>query len=701
MMHSLRASRTALFTLTLLLASHSAFAELNCAVVAKKVQAALGEGKLEHYRDWDKQTTFFFWGRLGRVFDATNPATVDELFSEVIKTPDDLTTLYFASQSGELKLDWHLAHLIEDLYHFMEQQAGRSEPLSFWQTENRHFAILEALRKDEKERYFENKPDTAAAHTRVAVDRATLSMLARALAEHRGVKFANSRFWDPVRRWLSPHHGRAVKLLNTLMEWHKSLIFIYRGDEPMYHALSFYSEKIAPAEATIIKKQIEATSGQYEEIRGGIGSLFGREVGTAHEITREEVRLWDMMERQKAAIEKGGDLFARELEVEGELDHLDSALATYFKRLHADDRTHPEIRPMGDYHDTHLRIRHKEYNRVTPIIRNKYYKTCERRPEHSNYRVTAVWTYTVSYMRTVTKTRTVSDGKGGSRTETYTEIQTTSETYSHPSTDFTVHTDYNEVLNGEIISRPSQVIPQLPPAPSRSKMGWFTTGSSNNHESVHITSRDDARVKWILEKGKDARAMEKPRREQVDAGIEVVDGLIEAYPKNIEGQDEKQKHDAVLATLDNLRLELKKSQEEILHEYHQISEGEITSQWENDIVADFKDRNQQLNFRYLHLIKRIDHLREQILRKQKPLELSYENLPNYGPQIKELDAIRSRIRKQQSIITITVILLGGTYGYFHEEVNEEIEELLEKMGLKERNLRYDHSPYRSSYPSSY
>jgi len=637
----------------------------DCKTAITQALEKFGGDKRELYVDFDKKTTYFFWGRLRKIFDATNPKEIDELFTDVIKNEEDLTELFFGIKSGEINVDSYMAHLVEDLYNFMKQQQATHQPVSFWIADNRLFHIQEALKADETDRHMDASPEAAAAQTRIAVDRGTLAVLSRALAEHHGKKFPNTKWSDGLARWFKPHYAKAVRIVGYLQNLNKSLIYIYLADSPMFHALGFYKDVLNEAETSTVRKLIEETAGQFEEIRHGIATLFGREIGTVHEVTQDEVVLREMVNRIDDARKESADLDARKRQAEKKLDQLDDALAGNFARRHAEKAEVPATRPFAEYEATHLRIRNEQYARETPELTHEYYGTCERSPNEADYKVDAQWTYTVEYSRTVYKDVDDFDDKGqktGSHKEP--KIENTSETYTHSTERFTLVTDYNEVIDGKIVAKAGDVAPQLPSAPHTSKIGWDVDSAHNNTDSVDITWVDQNRTTWILDQAQKARAIEQPRREQVQQSIAEVKAIVEGYPKNIEG--DPQNHADVLAHLDKLRAELAAEQQKVLQEYHQWDQAHVSSNWAYDVFADFQDRNRQLNNRYLHLIKRIDHLREQVLRKQNPLIVTFEGLPDYTPQLTDLDHIRHRIRVQQGVIggVAAAILGGSAYWYW-------------------------------------
>src|SRR5690606_11840982 len=83
--------------------------------------------------------------------------------------------------------------------------------------------------------------------------------------------------------------------------------------------------------------------------------------------------------------------------------------------------------------------------------------------------------------------------------------------------------------------------------------------------------------------------------------------------------------------------------------------------WVHDIREDFDARHRLMKDRYLNLIQRIRHLREQIVREHKSLGIDY-SLPDHSEAVEQLRLIHQRYRRIQVGMAAGTALSGAAIG---------------------------------------
>jgi hypothetical protein len=229
-------------------------------------------------------------------------------------------------------------------------------------------------------------------------------------------------------------------------------------------------------------------------------------------------------------------------------------------------------------------------------------------------------------------------------TSTYTDYDTV-----------TLDASYNEALRGKIVPSKSRAESLRH---SSSTRGAHATSASSG--SVSIDKVEEAKTSAILKSAEKARAHEKPLRDQIDAVEDLTGGIRDKYPANIAKPEDHQK---VLKSLDDARAQLMKAEAERLAEYKKMKSGDVTGQWKDDRPEHFAERNKQLDERFLHMMNRIDHFREQIQRKVAHLEYQY-TVPDRSPQLAQIDARMRTRRIRATTAGVAATAAAGGAGYY-------------------------------------
>lgn len=609
----------------------SAKEPLDCAVIYEKLFAHSEKAMA----DLQKKTDFFYWGRARAAIEATSNEALEKVFGGG-RTKKDFEEFYFSVKSGVLKASPKEDKMLDELWHMIDDLG--SEPF-FGNVPDRGFAIRQALRVHDAKLGYSADPAYAAQLTDKALDKTEVEILMRAITEHdKNAKYPNSKWYDRVVRFFSPHYDKVRDVLNGNDSIRRQLQTMYLADQPALEALPKYSQSLAltPDEIKDLQNQASDTAGQLNATREMISQLYGREIAANSPLPRSDIRIRELAKRAKAmgAKQKEDELTST---VEGDMDTIDRVIGGAWNRKNKETTG----MPVTEKHDVHLQIRNPQYRRETPERHASYLAITEQRsPEKSEYNVKTEWTVTVDYAepktRTVTKSRQDSNGS----TEYYTEqedyIDYYSRDYSMSRTD-RLRARYEEVLVGGV--QPGDHIDDLPPLPAAQTRGMYAVSASNGSPS--IASYDKSQFDWIVGQAEKARAVENSHRGQIESVTSLVDGITnDAYKAAKKAPGETAK---LVGVLEKEEASLRQSRGK-LASYLASDSGSIRTRWQHDRENDFKDRNQSMLIRYDHMINRIVHLKEQIRRAVPSLEIEF-TLPNHEPQLAHLKSIKDKNRK--------------------------------------------------------
>jgi hypothetical protein len=639
----------------------SAKEPLDCAVVyeklfahSEKVMAAL-----------QKETDFFYWGRARVAIEATPNEDLEKIFGG--RTKKEFEDFYYGVKSGIYKASPKENKMLDELWHMIEELG--TEPF-FGNVPDRGFAIRQALQVHDAKLGYSGDPAYGAQLTEKALGRTDVEILLRAISEHdQNAKYPNSRWYDPVVRFFSPHYDKVRDIIEVNDSLRRQLQKMYLTDQPALEALPKYTQSLGLSNPEIQELQnlASGTAAQLSEVRGMIAELYGREIAANSPLPRSEIRIRELAKRAKALGAKQNEAELTS-SAEGEMDTIDRVIGGAWNRKNKETTG----MPVTEKHDIHLQIRNPQYRRETPERRASYLAITEQRsPEKSEYNVKTEWTVTVQYaepkQRPKVKYRKKSDGS----TEPYTdgETETYIDYYSRPyemSRTDRLRARYEEVLVGGV--QPGDHIDDLPPLPPAETRGMYAVSASNGSPS--IASYDKSQVDWIVGQAEKARTVENGYREQIAKVTSLVDGITnDAYKAAKKATGETAK---LVGALDKEEASLRQSRGK-LASYLASESGAIRTRWQHDRENDFKDRNQSLLVRYDHMINRIVHLKEQMSRAVPSLEIEF-NLPNHEPRLAHLESIKKKNRK---IILSTAggaaaVGVGATAYTYQDEIMSQI-----------------------------
>lgn len=650
------------------LASLTANAGTDCAADMHQLYNDLYGHSAAAMKSLDSKTGYFYWGRARVALESTPNEKLEAIFKKMSKA--DLEETYWNIKSGVTKASKEEEAMVEELWHMVDDLGDQP----FWgDVPDRGFAIREAMRAHDAKLEFSGDPAYAAQLTDQALAKTEMETIARALAEHkRNAKYPNSKWYDRVVRFFSPHHDKVEEVLETNNSLRERMQLMYRADEPALEAQAKYKEslKLTKDELGQIQGLASDTAGKLAGVRNEVADLYGREISMNKPLREADIRVRELAKKAKGL---NSESRANELGLESErdMDVIDEVIGKAWNR----EKGVKTGMPLPEKHDTHLQIRNSQYRRETPERRAAYLGVTEpRSPKAADYNVETEWTVTVQHEepKTRTVTKTVSDGNGGTKTETeiehYTDYYSTS--YGMSRTDV-LKVRYEEALrNGVNPSDHMDDLPALPPAQTR---GAYAVSASNGSPS--IGSYDASRVNSILQQASNARARESEFRGQIAHATSLIDGITNESYKAL-----KEKPAALKETLKAIEAEKAKleTMRADLASYQTTPSASIKSQWTNDVEKDFRDRNQQMVTRFDHMINRIDHLAEQVRRQTPALEIEY-SLPDYAPQMAELKQIRDKNKKiiKTTAWTAGTAATAGTLIYNKDAIMSTINDLME------------------------
>lgn len=631
------------------------------------------EHSLAQMKALENTTSYFYWGRARVALDATPNQKLEEIFSKTSKK--DLEELFWGIKSGEIKVSRDEEKMVEELWHMVDDLGDKP----FWgQVPDRGFAIREALRAHDAKLSFSGDPAFAAQLTDRALAATEVEVLGRAIAEHaRNKKYPNSRWFDKIVRFFSPHYEKVKTVLETNNSIRRRLQKMYEADKSALEAIAKYkmSLKLTDSELKEIEAQASDTAGQLATAREDIANLYGREVSSKQPLPEAEVRIRELAKRAIAthSQDKEAELA---LSAEKDMDTIDRVVGGAWDRTH---QTHGGM-PVSEKNDVHLQIRNPQYRRETPERRQAYLGvTKTRSPGQSAYNVETEWTVTVNHEEPKTReaTRIVEttnpDGSNSTSTETYLENYTDYYTTHYQMTRKDVlKARYEEVLANKV--NPSDHISDLPSLPPAQERGAYAVSASNGAPEIVVYDR--AKVSAILEGGKNARSAEVPFRTQMEHATSVVDSVTnEAYQlaRKTPGSSAK-----ILGALESEQKSLIEARAKLI-EYQKLNPEQIATRWPQDIVADFKDRNQRMLVQYDHMITRVEHLAEQVRRNSPSLVIEYVQ-PDYSAQLAQLKAIKDQNRKIIIQTSGAAVAGGASYvGYqYRDEIKSFVQDLVRK-----------------------
>ncbi len=632
----------------------------------------LWQHSVKAMKSQEKTTTYFYWGRARLAIEATPPEKLAEIFKKMSKS--DLENLFWGVKAGDIKATRDEEKMIEELWHMVDDLGEKP----FWgPAPDRAYAIQQALRAHDAKLTYSGNPAFAAELTDQALGKTELEMLARAMGEHeRNAKYPNSKFFDRIVRFFSPHYDKVKDVLSTNNSIRRRLQTMYEADRPALDAIAKYEKdlKLSSGELRDLQAQASDTAGLLSEARKDIEALYGREVSTSEPLPEAEIRIRELAKRAASLGSGKKETELRNLS-ESDMDTIDRVIGTAW------DRTKGTTTgmPLSEKHDVHLQIRNPQYRRETPERRAAYLGvTKPRSPNQSEYDVVTEWVVTVKHEEPKTRQvpKPVYNEKGeqtGTKMETehYTDYYDTTYTMNR---DDQLRARYEEVLQNSV--NPSDHVSDLPALPTAQKRGAYAVSASNGEPYIDSYSTDQ--VSRILQNGSTARSSETPYRDRIAAATKLVDAVTnETYKVALKEPGGAKK---ILGEFEAEEKRLRAARAE-LASYQATDASRIRSQWSSDKEKDFRDRNQQMLNRFDHMITRISHAAEQVRRETPSLEIEH-TLPGYDAQMARLKEIRDKNRRIIRNTAIGSAATGvGTAGVvYREEIKGFIHDLTNSGG---------------------
>ncbi len=604
------------------------FDQARCNVVSRAVYNLIA-GRERYQGDLDRESEWFYPGRLKEMVSSTDPKDLWKVFSEV--SPEDLIELYHAMEGGYLKIfDDKNAEgrrptkaeeqFIWDLYTFGIQDTDHG----LWvgnTMQARAVAIQEKLNQIYPEKGYDAGMEKASDDAIKAVNNTEKNLLTRAVTTkdpQSGEKLPGTGWWKQLFFPLNPRMKKVKAVNDTLRD---ELQHAQAVDEVILIATLQRAKELGltPEQIQGMRWLIAQTAGQTAQVREKIAKIFGLELSHRDGEPVTALDPYAIYERAKDFDEKRD---TREYQIHGEreLDRMEATINQARKKLGQGSR------PMSDFFDKELQIRHIEMDRRTPEARDAHNETLHRNSsEHfvKHYEWTEIETYT--------ETETVSDGNGGTTTQVVMKTRTVTKS---GSTDH--YPTYSEILSGEIDTSAPQ-------------------GSLTNPGSVRAAAQD------ILERSAPTRKIEQPYWYSVH---NIESGLlnhIENHASTLEGGDKTIK--PAIQELEAWRKDLEKELPG-LKKYAESSEKVAMGRWNGEDFQDFQDRTRRLIQRYQTVMRYLDIYTEQLRRKEAVLTLPYVN-PEYPEQFSVLEKkhFNATVIKTLGALGILGGIGGGVYAY--------------------------------------
>jgi hypothetical protein len=514
----------------------------------------------------------------------------------------------------------------------------------------------------------------------------------------RGKKYPNSKWYDGILNFFSPHYDRIVNIVEANNNIRKSLQLMYKADEPVIDGISRYGDQVNPSSLAEMRGLVTDTSTKLADSRKAIEALYGREIMVMSPIKEAEIRLRDLGKKADDFLQKGGLAKDNELQAGADMDQFERLIEDLWNAKHESDpkwiqaqgkEVHPEygyIRPASDLHPVQLQIQNPKMRAETAELKSSYYHTTENNiPKNAYYNTKVSWEDEVSYSWTTSETRTVSrqDSNGNTEIveETYTAYHNASEliprSYRHD-----LSASFEEVLSNEVIPDLGKV-----PLPSASSSGAsrigvpLTASESVQRVGEHFSYIDDSAISQILSNASKTRSAETPFRETILDVQKRIDGLTNSkYQEAIAGKDEK-----TLTSYRKTNEEDRKKLVSLKNEmdlYAKQNHNQIIGRWSDDKPEVFAQRNSQMQERIDHMIRRLNYVDEQIARRQPSLELEFQ-LVDYS---KTLAPVKAKKDRNQNIMigvgaTSATTALGAILYQGSPEIQEKVDSVAEEVGV--------------------
>jgi hypothetical protein len=627
--------------------------------------------------DYKRESTYFYPGRTIRAFEATDPKVLERLFSSKASgiTYDDFINIYWGVKSGSIKVTPQEDEFISDIHHMIDDHGP-----FLWRDQDKVFHILETLRKADANWSMIKGRDESALATQKALSITESNIIERALSEHLGRRYPNSRWFHGLRNFIFPHYKKIVEIISHNNFIRKRLQLTYTADEPFDHGLSNLAEKykLSDSEISLLKEKTSDSGAEVADVRQDVQGVFGRELTILDPTRTRDVNVATIYKaiRNKAktegqeAADEFNQLYQRSNQ---DLDQLDDMLQKSYSK---ENPGRYNFFPLADVHDTHLKIRFDHFKSLTDNFRSRYFGFTKRNhPRDAKYNVTTAWTVTVHHSKQETRMKTViENGKSKQVVETYTKRWTTSYSDSRPDV---LEASYEEVLLNDVTPKTSE-IPSLPAPQARGMHADYATNGS-----PHFSWVDRVKTSEILESGAQARSNEGVYRTSIRNAEAMINELTVKYQTDIL-TDAAKKSDALATLQRHIDHLVDRSKE--LNNYLGSNKSQVRNIWHNDISRDFQSRNTHMLTRIDHMERRLRHIHEQVLRDQPNLQVDYQ-MPDHSSAVEELRRIHVRYRVIQGVMAGTTVAAGGFAIY---DLNQEKNDIYYQSKIKMLLRSFDH-----------
>lgn len=472
-----------------------------------------------------------------------------------------------------------------------------------------------------------------------------ISVLKRALGEHSGNKYSNSKWYSTFKNHFFPHYNRILSLNSYNNNVRRNIQHAVYADAPYYNILAKHEQDLTNVERALFEGFIQDTSVNLKDIKSNLRALYGNELGYISEDSIELREIYKRIKDSKASEELQNNI----LEEERNLDQLDKFLDRIHLKKTGEEGSDLPKRDLTELTSEHLKIRHSQFIRETPMNKESYLDiTNNQRPQNSEIEVRTSWTTVV----TTRKSRTVTDSEGNLSTEYYNHTD-----YYPQSRIDRVSARTEDILANNFIIRDSDI-------PEPGDYHGMTFGGSyisqyNTGVSSQITHQGQEQFDRIVQSAYQVTQKERPWRDNLDNISSYLDEFEEKYRSEISESTFLVRES--VDKLENIEKGLDKNILEIT-EYLASDIKQVSERWPSDTYGMFLDRNNKLLFRLEEMNKRVTHLKAQLLKGEKNLDLEF-NIPQYAEDLERLKKIHQRNRIIDFTTGGVLVTAGGFAAY--------------------------------------
>ena len=600
-----------------------------------------------------------------------NPDIVHDLFSEL--NPDLFEEVFHAVMAGYVRnadgspVSPMQERFLIDLHDFVIDTRGA--PWKHEDKERRLVEILESLDEIDRRNTGQSPlPEDIGLRTEAAIDTNETAVVNRGVHETSRrkkdevrpkyeplFKWAGIR-WDPLVRFIFAVYPRVKSVVDFTGEIRSRMQHAFLVDHVVIDMALKRKEELefTPQELTALKFLLASTGTQVADARADISEVFGQELSATNPIDPAKVNYYDFANRA-GKYQSANEYLRDQLAGEGDLDRAHTIINQARKRKGL------EPRGVDDYAHDELRFRHMQYDREAGTTERRHGAALAR-PSSVNYDVHYEWEVHYKEYRNVTKTRRGEDGKGGTRTETYTEVEVV-RTWVETIRGTVQRTpDYRSILRNDFDTSPGDTY-----VPER-----FAIGGRINGTEISSRTTGTSGLREIEKATELVRERETPYWDHLAASQKSLYDWVAEHQSIYAEKDAAERGDFIVGRLKEVtaaRQELIQRRDQYLP-YTKWGQTEVLSQWSHDVYSEFSARNDTLLARYQNLIKYYDIYEEQLRRggdHGRQIVIEYRK-PDYSEPLSVMHRRMVRDNWIKGILTMAG-LVGGGYYYYQQSQN--------------------------------